>query len=56
MIIKCLQILCEKTNVINVDLTELNLFNPDIIYSDDINKKKCLDNFNNIFNVIYSNI
>jgi len=55
-VIKCLKEICIKCNVINVDLTELNLYNPDIIPNDISRQKYCLGIFNTILNTIYNNI
>lgn len=52
----CLKKICKEINIVNIDLTELNLFNPDLNPCN-FEKQLCsLNVFLSIFNVIYDNI
>ena len=56
-IIKFLTIICKKNNIVNVDISELNLYEQDYTnkhYS--IEKVKSLNNFKLLLQTIYSNI
>ena len=52
----CLKEICSKTNIVNVDLSELNLFNPDLIPHNPEKQLYSVNVFLSIFNIIYNNI
>ena len=48
--------ICSKTNIVNVDLAELNLYNPDCNGLDEKYKNNSFENFNLIFEKLYINL
>lgn len=55
-LIEFLQKFCSKTNIVNVDLAELNLYNPDCDKLDKKYKSKSFENFNLILETLYTSI
>ena len=54
--IKFIDVFCQTTNVVNVDLAELNLYNPDCKDMSEDEKNKSFDNFNLILKNLYDNL
>ena len=48
--------ICSKTNIVNVDLAELNLYNPDCYELDEKYKNNSFENFNLILEILYINL
>lgn len=55
-LIKFIKNICLKTNIINMDISELNLYNPDCVSLKQEEKVKSFDNFNLILETICQNL
>lgn len=53
-LVKFIQKICSQVNVVNVDLAELNLYNPDCDEFDEKYKIKSFENFNLILETLYT--
>lgn len=56
MVIKFIGMFCKLTNVVNVDISELNLYNPDCENMEPLEKMKSFECFNQILNSFYSSM